>query len=194
MNATADSARDDSNWREILEYFQPAFQLGMTATPRAQDNADTYDYFGNPIYTYSLRQGIEDGFLAPYRVHRVVTTWDAAGWRPSQGELDRYGRAIPDEEYQTKDFERRVSLCERARRPSPRHLTDFLAPHRPLRQDHRLLRRSGTRRRDAAGAWQPERRPGSATIPTTSAGSHRTRATSGAGTSAGSRTSNAARR
>jgi superfamily II DNA or RNA helicase len=76
------SARDNSNWREILEYFEPAFQLGMTATPRRQDNADTYNYFGEPIYTYSLRQGIDDGFLAPYRVHRVVTTWDAAGWRP----------------------------------------------------------------------------------------------------------------
>lgn len=77
------SAREDSNWREVLEYFEPAFQLGMTATPRRQDNADAYNYFGDPIYTYSLRQGIDDGFLAPYRVHRVVTTWDAADWRPS---------------------------------------------------------------------------------------------------------------
>ena len=67
------SARDESNWREILDYFEPAFQLGMTATPLRQDNADTYRYFGNPIYTYSLRQGIDDGFLAPYRVHRIVT-------------------------------------------------------------------------------------------------------------------------
>ena len=86
------SARDESNWREILEYFDPAFQIGMTATPRRQDNADTYRYFGNPVFTYSLRQGIDDGFLAPYRVHRVITEWDAAGWRPSQGDLDRYGR------------------------------------------------------------------------------------------------------
>jgi len=77
------SAREDSNWREVLEYFEPAFQLGMTATPRRQDNADAYNYFGDPIYTYSLRQGIDGGFLAPYRVHRVVTTWDAADWRPS---------------------------------------------------------------------------------------------------------------
>jgi type I restriction enzyme R subunit len=69
------SAKDQSNWREILRYFQPAFQLGMTATPLRQDNRDTYRYFGNPIYTYSLRQGIEDGFLAPYRVHRIVTEW-----------------------------------------------------------------------------------------------------------------------
>jgi len=93
------SASDESNWREILEYFEPAYQLGMTATPLRQDNRDTYRYFGNPIYTYSLRDGIADGFLAPYRVHRVVTSVDAAGWRPSKGELDRYGREIPDEEY-----------------------------------------------------------------------------------------------
>ena len=119
------SARDDSSWREILEYFEPAIQLGMTATPRRQDNADTYSYFGDPIYTYSLRQGIDDGFLAPYRVHRIVTTWDAAGWRPSQGELDRYGREIPDEEYQTNDFERLVALRARTEAVA-RHLTDFM--------------------------------------------------------------------
>lgn len=76
------SARDESNWREILEHFEPAYQLGMTATPLREDNRDTYRYFGNPLYTYSLKQGIEDGFLAPYRVHRVVSSVDAAGWRP----------------------------------------------------------------------------------------------------------------
>lgn len=120
------SAKDESNWREILEYFHPAFQLGMTATPLRQDNRDTYKYFGNPIYTYSLRQGIDDGFLAPYRVHRVITSYDAAGWRPSKGDLDRYGREIPDEEYQTKDFERVVALRARTHAIA-RHLTDFLS-------------------------------------------------------------------
>ena len=119
------SANEQSNWREILEYFEPAYQLGMTATPLRDDNRDTYRYFGNPIYTYSLRQGIDDGFLAPYRVHRIVTTWDAAGWRPSQGDLDRYGREIPDEEYQTNDFERVVALKARTRTVA-RHLTDHL--------------------------------------------------------------------
>jgi type I restriction enzyme R subunit len=119
------SAKDDSNWRAILEYFEPAFQVGMTATPRRQDNADTYRYFGDPIYQYSLRQGIDDGFLAPYRVHRVITTWDAAGWRPSQGDLDRYGREIPDEEYRTNDFERVVSLKARTEAVA-RHLSGFL--------------------------------------------------------------------
>jgi type I site-specific restriction endonuclease len=64
----------------------------MTATPLRQDNRDTYRYFGNPLYTYSLRQGIDDGFLAPYRVHRIISTVDAAGWRPSKGELDRFDR------------------------------------------------------------------------------------------------------
>src|SRR6202790_1117026 len=85
----------------------------MTATPLREDNRDTYLYFGNPIFEYSLRQGIDDGFLAPYRVHRVVTEWDAAGWRPSKDDLDRYGRPLPDDEYQTRDFERVVALRAR---------------------------------------------------------------------------------
>jgi type I restriction enzyme R subunit len=119
------SAKEKSNWREILEYFKPAYQLGMTATPLRDDNRDSYLYFGNPIYTYSLKQGIDDGFLAPYRVHRIVTQWDAAGWRPSKDDLDRYGRAIPDEQYQTADFERLVALRARTQAIA-RHLTDFL--------------------------------------------------------------------
>jgi type I restriction enzyme, R subunit len=119
------SAKEDSNWREILEYFVPAFQLGMTATPLREENRDTYLYFGNPIYTYSLKQGIDDGFLAPYRVHRIVTQWDAAGWRPSQSDLDRYGRRIPDEVYGTADFERKVALLKRTEAIAT-HLTEFL--------------------------------------------------------------------
>ena len=125
------SARDESNWREILEYFKPAYQLGMTATPLREDNRDTYRYFGNPIYTYSLRQGIDDGFLAPYRVHRVITTYDAAGWRPSKGDIDRYGREIPDEEYHTPDFERIVVLRARTEAVA-RHLSDFLRKNDPF--------------------------------------------------------------
>lgn len=125
------SAREQSNWREILEYFSPAAQLGMTATPLRSDNRDTYRYFGNPIYTYSLRSGIDDGFLAPYRVHRVVTTVDAAGWRPSKGDLDRFGREIPDHEYGTKDFERAVALKSRTEAIA-RHLTDFMTKTDPF--------------------------------------------------------------
>jgi type I restriction enzyme, R subunit len=119
------SAREEGNWREILEYFAPAVQLGMTATPLREDNKDTYRYFGNPIYTYSLRDGIDDGFLAPYRVHRIVPSVDAAGWRPTKGELDRYGREIPDQEYGTKDFERSLVFKKRTEAIA-RHLTDFL--------------------------------------------------------------------
>jgi type I restriction enzyme R subunit len=119
------SARDESNWREILEYFEPAYQVGMTATPLRDDNRDTYRYFQNPIYTYSLRQGIDDGFLAPYRVHRIVSTVDAAGWRPTPGELDRYGREIPDALYGTPDFDRLLALRARTEAIA-RHLSDFL--------------------------------------------------------------------
>lgn len=119
------SAREDSNWREILEYFEPAYQLGMTATPLRDDNADTYRYFGDPLYTYSLKQGIEDGFLAPYTVHRVVTDLDALGFRPTPGQLDRYGREIPDQEYTTEDFDRVIALRMRTEAIA-RHITDFL--------------------------------------------------------------------
>ena len=119
------SSRNDSNWRAVLDYFAPAVQFGMTATPLREESRDSYEYFGNPVYTYSLRQGIEDGFLAPYRVHRVITTVDAAGWRPSKDELDRFGRAVPDDEYQTKDFERVIALRARTRAIA-RHLADFL--------------------------------------------------------------------
>jgi type I restriction enzyme R subunit len=119
------SSRNDSSWRAILDYFEPAVQFGMTATPLRDESRDSYEYFGNPVYTYSLRQGIEDGFLAPYRVHRVITTVDAAGWRPSKDEIDRFGRPVPDEEYQTKDFERVVALRSRTKAIA-KHLSDFL--------------------------------------------------------------------
>jgi len=119
------SANDGSSWRTILEYFKPAVQLGMTATPLRKDNRATYRYFGNPIYQYSLRQGLADGFLAPYRVHRVVTSSDATGWRPTKNELDALGREIPDEEYHTADFEKRLSLRPRSEAIA-KHLTDFL--------------------------------------------------------------------
>jgi type I restriction enzyme, R subunit len=125
------SARNESNWREILEYFQPAYQLGLTATPLRDDNVDTYRYFGNPLYTYTLQQGIEDGFLAPYRVHRVITSFDAFGWRPGADDLDRYGRSVPDEEYQIGDFERVVSLKVRTEAIA-RHITQFLKKTNPF--------------------------------------------------------------
>ena len=119
------SAKNDSKWRDILDHFTGAIKLGMTATPRSDDNVDTYQYFGDSIYSYSLAQGIEDGFLAPYCLHRVITTYDAAGWRPSKEEIDRYGREIPDALYDTHDFERLVALQARTDAIA-RHITDFL--------------------------------------------------------------------
>ncbi len=119
------SAADQSRWRRILEYFHPATQIGMTATPLREETRDTYGYFGNPIYTYRLGQGIEDGFLAPYRVHRIVPSVDATGWRPEEGQLDRFGREIPDGVYETKDFERVVSLLSRTAVVA-QHLTAYL--------------------------------------------------------------------
>ncbi len=119
------SANEEGNWRKILEYFNSATQIGMTATPRRTDNVDTYDYFGEPVYTYSLKQGIEDGFLAPYRVYRVVPDADRDGLPVDPGVLDRFGREIPPDLYGTKDFERVVSLLSRTEAVA-KHLTDFL--------------------------------------------------------------------
>ncbi len=119
------SARDQSSWRGILDYFAPATQLGMTATPLRDDNRDSYEYFGNPLYTYSLAQGIEDGFLAPYTVHRVILSPDAKGWQPGPEQLDLFGREIPPGLYRTPEFERVVSLLMRTR-AAARHLTGYL--------------------------------------------------------------------
>ncbi len=119
------SSSEDSNWRIILEYFNQSVQLGLTATPLRDDNKDTYAYFGNPLYTYSLRQGIEDGFLAPYIVHRIVTEADATGWRPHEGQLDANGQIIPDGVYATPDFENSLSLLPRTKAVA-KHLYDFM--------------------------------------------------------------------
>ncbi len=100
----------------------------MTATPLREDNRDTYQYFGSPVYQYSLKQGIEDGFLAPYRVYRVVTSVDATGWIPAPHQLDKYGREIPEGEYTTLDFERIVSLKKRTEAVA-RHLSAHLKSH-----------------------------------------------------------------
>lgn len=118
-------ARDESAWRSILEHFGPATQLGMTATPLRSENVDTYRYFGNPIYEYSLKQGIDDGFLAPYRVRRVVLSPDAHGFPVDQGQLDLFGKEIPAGLYETRHFERVVSLLTRTE-AAARHLTDYL--------------------------------------------------------------------
>ncbi len=119
------SANEEGNWRKILEYFDGATQLGMTATPKRTDNSDTYEYFGEPIYTYSLKQGIEDGFLAPYRVYRVIPDVDADGLQVDPGVLDRFGREIPPGLYGTKDYERLISILTRTETVA-KHLTEYL--------------------------------------------------------------------
>jgi type I restriction enzyme R subunit len=125
------SANDESSWRAILDHFEDAVQLGMTATPLRSDNVDTYRYFGDPVYEYSLAEGIEDGFLAPYRVRRVVLSPDAHGWAPEAGQLDRFGREIPPGLYTTQDFERVVSLLERTD-AAARHLVAYMARTDPM--------------------------------------------------------------
>jgi type I restriction enzyme R subunit len=122
------SATDDSNWRVVLDYFNTSVQIGLTATPLREDNKDTYAYFGNPLYIYSLKQGIEDGFLAPYLVHRVVTETDATGFRPEDGQLDDNGELIPDGIYTTPDFENTLSYLPRTK-AVVKHLYNFMVKY-----------------------------------------------------------------
>ena len=110
------SAREDSAWREILDYFEPAIQLGMTATPKETRAVSTLTYFGDPVYTYSLKQGINDGFLAPYKVVRIDLDKDLLGWRPPKGMIDDLGKEIEDREYNRKDMDRVLVLNERTKR------------------------------------------------------------------------------
>ena len=119
------SAADDSAWREILEYFSSATQIGLTATPRETEYASNAAYFGDPIFTYSLKQGISDGFLAPYKVVRVHIDRDVDGYHPEKGKLDRHGREIEDREYGVADFDRIVIIDDRTRLVA-RKVTQFL--------------------------------------------------------------------
>lgn len=107
------SAKEDSAWREILEYFHPATQIGLTATPKETKDVSNIEYFGEPIYTYSLKQGIEDGFLAPYKVIRVLLDRDVEGYRPEKGKRDKYGFEIEDREYNIKDFDKNLVIENR---------------------------------------------------------------------------------
>lgn len=110
------SAKEDSAWREVLEYFSSATQIGMTATPKETKEVSNIHYFGEPIYTYSLKQGIEDGFLAPYKVVRYRLDKDILGFRPEGNQRDMYENIIEDREYYGKDFERSLVLIERRKR------------------------------------------------------------------------------
>ena len=119
------SAAEDSAWREILTHFSSATQIGMTATPKETAYASNTDYFGPPVYTYSLKQGISDGFLAPYKVIKVHIDRDVEGYRPELGQLDRDGREIEDRIYNAKDFDRTLVLDDRTLLTA-RKVTEFL--------------------------------------------------------------------
>ena len=107
------SAAADSAWRVILEYFSSATQIGLTATPKETTEVSNIDYFGKPVYSYSLKQGIEDGFLAPYKVHRIDFDRDVEGWRPDAGQKDEHGFEIEDRIYNQVDMDRKLVLDER---------------------------------------------------------------------------------
>jgi len=119
------SAADDSNWRRILEYFSGATQIGLTATPKETQEVSNTDYFGKPIYTYSLRQGIDDGFLAPYKVVRIDLDKDVTGWRPDKDMTDKYGNVIDDRIYNQKDFDKSLVLDKRTELVAKK-ISDFL--------------------------------------------------------------------
>lgn len=119
------SAADDASWRKVLEYFSSATQIGLTATPKETKEVSNIEYFGDPIYTYSLKQGISDGFLAPYKVVRIGLDKDLEGWRPEKGKVDRYGNEIEDREYSQTDFDRSLILEKRSEAVAGK-ITEFL--------------------------------------------------------------------
>lgn len=119
------SASDDSAWRRILDYFTKATHIGLTATPKETADVSNAEYFGDPIYTYSLRQGIDDGFLAPYRVVRINLDIDVNGWRPPKGFKDKFGKEVEDRIYNKKDFDRNIVVDER-RKMVAKKVTEFL--------------------------------------------------------------------
>jgi type I restriction enzyme R subunit len=119
------SAREDSKWREILEYFSSATHIGLTATPKESKEVSNTEYFGDPIYTYSLKQGIDDGFLAPYKVIKVTLDIDAEGWRPPRGFKDKDGQPVEDRIYNRTDFDKHLIVEER-RKLVAEKITEFL--------------------------------------------------------------------
>jgi type I restriction enzyme R subunit len=119
------SAREDSKWREILEYFKGATHIGLTATPKETKEISSSEYFGDPLYTYSLKQGIDDGFLAPYKVIKVTLDIDAEGWRPPKGFKDKDGKNVEDRLYNRTDFDRHLVVEER-RQIVAQKITEFL--------------------------------------------------------------------
>ena len=122
------SAAEDSAWREILDYFSSATQIGLTATPRETDKISNTEYFEEPVYTYSLKQGIEDGFLAPYKVLRVGLDIDLEGWRPEKGKVDIHGQEVEDRQYNRKDYDKNLVIYERSEAVAKK-ITEYLKKH-----------------------------------------------------------------
>ncbi len=119
------SAAEDSAWREILEYFGTATQIGLTATPKETEYVSNIAYFGAPVFSYSLKQGIRDGFLAPYKVVKIHLDIDVEGYRPQKGEQDKHGKVIEDRQYNQKDFDRNLVIDKRTERVA-KWISDFL--------------------------------------------------------------------
>ena len=127
------SAADDSAWREILDYFSNATHIGLTATPKETKDVSSINYFGEPVYTYSLKQGIEDGFLAPYKVVRIDFDKDLEGWRPPKGMLDKHGQPIEDRIYNQRDMDRGLVLEARTQLVAQK-ITEFLVASDPFQK------------------------------------------------------------
>jgi len=127
------SAAEDSAWRQILDYFSSATHIGLTATPKETKEVSNIDYFGEPVYTYSLKQGIEDGFLAPYKVVRIDLDRDLQGWRPSKGQVDKNGELIEDRIYNQKDFDRQLVMETRTQLVAQK-LTEFMSETDPYQK------------------------------------------------------------
>ena len=119
------SAAEDSAWREILDHFSDATQIGLTATPKETEYVSNIHYFGKPVYSYSLKQGIQDGFLAPYKVVKVHIDVDVEGYRPEPGKTDRDGEEVEDRLYNTKDFDRTLVIDDRTKLVAAK-VTEFL--------------------------------------------------------------------
>ena len=119
------SAAEDAAWRKVLTYFSSATQIGMTATPKETEDVSNIEYFGDPLYTYSLKQGIDDGYLAPYKVVRIGIDKDLDGWRPENGQTDKYGQVIEDREYNDLDYDRNLILEKRTELVAAK-ITQFL--------------------------------------------------------------------
>lgn len=119
------SSTDDGNWRAILDYFKTATHIGMTATPKTKETTNTYRYFGKPVYTYSLKQGIDDGFLSPYSVIRVIPDIDETGYTHPKGKKGVYGEDVPDKEYKAPEYDKKITLNPRVKFVA-KHIVDYL--------------------------------------------------------------------